>query len=66
MRDGKPGPGGLSSLFLPIFVGGLCGWVLPYLLFQAPLSGNRFLDGVMGLVIFGILGGIIGAKMQRR
>jgi hypothetical protein len=66
MREGKPGPGGLSSLFLPIFIGGLCGWILPYLLFKTPVLGNRFLDGVIGLVLCGIVGGIIGAMIQRR
>jgi hypothetical protein len=66
MRNGQPRPGGLSSLFLPIFIGGLCGWILPYLLFKAPILGNRFLDGVIGLVLCGIVGGVIGAIIQRR
>ena len=56
--QGKTGPA--SSLFLPIFIGGAAGWVLPYMLLKAPLSGDRFLDGVIGLVVCGIIGGVIG------
>lgn len=66
MRERKPGSGPLSSLFVPIFVGALCGWVLPYMLLRSPLSGDRFIDGVIGLVLCGIIGGIVGAMLKKQ
>jgi hypothetical protein len=66
MRDNRSRSGPASSLFLPIFIGGAAGWVLPYMFFKAPFSGDRFLDGVIGLVVCGIIGGVVGAIWRGR
>jgi hypothetical protein len=66
MRDNKPNVGLAWSLFLPVFIGGAIGWVAPYLLLNAPLTGDRFLDGVLGLVICAVFGGVVGALLRRR
>jgi uncharacterized membrane protein YeaQ/YmgE (transglycosylase-associated protein family) len=65
MRENPP-PGLLSSLFAPIFVGAICGWFLPYFFLKSPVTGDRFVDGVIGLVICGIFGGVVGALLKRR
>lgn len=66
MREDKPRPGSASSLFVPIFVGGMFGWFAPYMLLNSPLTGDRFLDGVIGLVSFALIGGVVGAILKRR
>ncbi|MCA3597597.1 MAG: hypothetical protein IOC64_05755 [Methylobacterium sp.] len=65
MREEKSGPGLGSSFFLPVFVGAICGWVFPYMIFAAPVSGSRFLDGAIGLVLCGLIGGVVGAMRRK-
>ncbi|MBN8534901.1 MAG: hypothetical protein J0L51_12540 [Rhizobiales bacterium] len=66
MRDNRSQSGPASSLFLPIFIGGAAGWVVPYMLLKSPLTGDRFLDGVIGLLVCCIIGGVIGAIWRGR